>query len=223
VWNNHDTLLVVKLVVAILVIVVLVARYRFHPFIALTIAALGMGLVAPEPPADLIDWFKGGAGDVLGNVGIILALGTMLGALLANSGGAQQIAHTIIARSGGGSRLPWAMALIAMIVGILLFFEIGVVLLIPIIFTVARELAAEGRRVSGSTYLLVGIPALAGLSVPHGLVPWRSRPPRASWPRSWPTTRASTRRCSCSPSAAARSSCRTSTTPASGSSTSTSG
>jgi GntP family gluconate:H+ symporter len=105
-WDSHDTLLVVKLLVAILVIVVLVARYRVHPFIALTIGALGMGLVAPEAPADLIDSFKGGAGDVLGNVGIILALGTMLGALLASSGGAQQIAHTIIARSGGGSRLP---------------------------------------------------------------------------------------------------------------------
>jgi gluconate:H+ symporter, GntP family len=170
-WNSHDTLLVVKLLVAILVIVLLVARYKVHPFIALTIGALGMGLVAPEPPADLIDSFKGGAGDVLGNVGIILALGTMLGALLASSGGAGQIAHTIIARSGGGPRLPWAMALIAMIVGIPLFFEIGVVLLIPVIFTVARELAASGRRVEGSTYLLLGIPALAGLSVLHGLVP----------------------------------------------------
>jgi GntP family gluconate:H+ symporter len=63
------------------------------------------------------------------------------------------------------------MALIALIVGIPLFFEIGVVLLVPIIFTVVRELRDEGREVSGQTYLLLGIPALAGLSVLHGLVP----------------------------------------------------
>jgi GntP family gluconate:H+ symporter len=169
-WNSHDTLLVAKLVVAIAVIVVLVARLKLHPFLALTIGALGLGLVAPESPAKLLDSFKGGAGDTLGNVGIILALGTMLGKLLAESGGANQIARTVI-RHSGHRRLPWAMALIAMIVGIPLFFEIGVVLLVPIIFTVVRELREDGQEVSGRTYLLLGLPALCGLSVLHGLLP----------------------------------------------------
>jgi gluconate:H+ symporter, GntP family len=169
-WNSHDTLLVIKLVVAIGAIVLLVARYKVHPFLALTIGALGLGLVAPEGPADLLDSFKSGAGDTLGNVGIVLALGTMLGKLLAESGGADQIATTVI-RHSGKDKLPWAMALIALIVGIPLFFEIGVVLLVPIIFTVVRELREEGREVNGQTYLLLGIPALAGLSVLHGLVP----------------------------------------------------
>jgi GntP family gluconate:H+ symporter len=169
-WNSHDTLLVVKLVVAIAAIVILVARYKLHPFLALTVGALGLGLAAPEAPADLIDSFKGGAGDTLGNVGIVLALGTMLGKLLSESGGANQIATTVI-RHSGKDRLPWAMALIALIVGIPLFFEIGVVLLVPIIFTVVRELREEGKAVDGQTYLLLGIPALAGLSVLHGLVP----------------------------------------------------
>ncbi|MCW2982850.1 MAG: gluconate permease [Conexibacter sp.] len=169
-WNSHDTLLVIKLVIAIAAIVILVARYKLHPFLALTLGALGLGLAAPEGPADLLDSFKGGAGDTLGNVGIVLALGTMLGKLLAESGGADQIATTVI-RHSGRERLPWAMALIALIVGIPLFFEIGVVLLVPIIFTVVRELRAEGKEVSGQTYLLLGLPALAGLSVLHGLVP----------------------------------------------------
>jgi GntP family gluconate:H+ symporter len=169
-WNHHDTLLVVKLVIAIIAIVVLVARYKLHPFLALTIGALGLGLVAPEGPLDLLDSFKSGAGDTLGNVGIVLALGTMLGKLLAESGGADVIATTVI-RHSGRQRLPWAMALIAMIVGIPLFFEIGVVLLVPIIFTVVRELHEEGRPIDGSTYLLLGLPALCGLSVLHGLVP----------------------------------------------------
>ena len=169
-WNSHDSLLVIKLVVAIAAIVILVARYKLHPFLALTIGALGLGLAAPEAPAELLESFKSGAGDTLGNVGIVLALGTMLGKLLAESGGADQIATTVI-RHSGRDRLPWAMALIAMIVGIPLFFEIGVVLLVPIIFTVVRELRAEGKEVSGQTYLLLGLPALCGLSVLHGLLP----------------------------------------------------
>jgi GntP family gluconate:H+ symporter len=115
----------------------------------------------------------------------------MLGKLLADSGGAQQIAQTVL-RSSGIQRVPWAMALIAMLVGIPLFFEIGVVLLLPIIFTMARQVEAarqaeqrqadEGRgagrgsvavnvSLATSSYLLVGIPALAGLSVLHGLIP----------------------------------------------------
>src|ERR1700754_2527778 len=169
-WRSHDTLLVIKLVIAIVAIVVLVARYKLHPFLALTIGALGLALVAPEAPLDLLDSFKSGAGSTLGNVGIVLALGTMLGKLLAESGGAEQIATTVIHHSGK-NRLPWAMALIAMIVGIPLFFEIGVVLLVPIVFTVVRELHEEGVEIDGRTYLLLGLPALCGLSVLHGLVP----------------------------------------------------
>jgi GntP family gluconate:H+ symporter len=170
-WTGDDTLLVLEAVAAIAVIVLLVAWLKVHPFLALMVAALGLGLVAGLGPVGTVESFKTGAGDTLGNVGIILALGTMLGALLAESGGADQIARTVLDRSGT-DRIPWAMALIAMIVGIPLFFEIGVVLLIPIIFVVSRQLLAEGwdpRR--GNVYLLVGIPALAGLSVLHGLLP----------------------------------------------------
>jgi GntP family gluconate:H+ symporter len=169
-WNHHDTLLIIKLVVAIAAIVILVARFKLHPFLALTLGALGLGLAAPLAPDKLLDSFESGAGSTLGSVGIVLALGTMLGKLLAESGGADQVASTVIHHSGK-DRLPWAMALIAMIVGIPLFFEIGVVLLVPIIFTVVRELHEEGVEIDGRTYLLLGLPALCGLSVLHGLVP----------------------------------------------------
>lgn len=169
-WNHHDTLLIIKLVIAIAVIVILVARFKLHPFLALTIGAIGLGLAAPLGPDKVLTSFEDGAGSTLGNVGIVLALGTMLGKLLAESGGADQVATTVIHRSGR-NRLPWAMALIALIVGIPLFFEIGVVLLVPIIFTVVRELHEEGVEIDGRTYLLLGLPALCGLSVLHGLVP----------------------------------------------------
>jgi GntP family gluconate:H+ symporter len=125
----------------------------------------------------------------------------MLGKLLAESGGANQIATTVL-RGTGPRRVPWAMALIAMIIGIPLFFEVGVVLLLPIIFLMAQQVNArltEARPegpgaqtrvravLGGSTYILVGIPALAGLSVLHGLVP--PHPARSSpSPPSRPTS-----------------------------------
>jgi GntP family gluconate:H+ symporter len=180
VWTQHDTLLVLWALIAIGLVIVLVAKVRLHAFLALMVGALAMGLLSGIGTGGgigvgkLIDSFEGGAGDTLGQVGLLVALGTMLGALLSESGGADQIARTVLGKAGD-ERVPWAMALVAMIVGIPLFFEIGVVLLIPIIFTVARRLQArraeQGLEVSGNTYLLVGIPALAGLSVLHGLVP----------------------------------------------------
>jgi GntP family gluconate:H+ symporter len=179
-WTQGDTFLVLWALVAIVVVILLVAKIRMHPFPALMIGALTMGLLSPIGTdaglgvGKLVDSFEGGAGDTLGQVGLLVALGTMLGSLLSESGGADQIARTVLARAGD-DRVPWAMAIVAMIVGIPLFFEIGVVLLIPIIFTVARRLqqsrVEKGLEVSGNTYLLVGIPALAGLSVLHGLVP----------------------------------------------------
>jgi GntP family gluconate:H+ symporter len=106
--------------------------------------------------------FQDGFGGVLGFVGILLALGTMLGKLMADSGGADQIARTLV-RLFGKDRVHWAMMFSAFLVGIPLFFEIGFVLLIPLVFIVARR--------TGLSIVKIGIPLLAGLSAVHGLVP----------------------------------------------------
>jgi GntP family gluconate:H+ symporter len=148
--------------IGIAVVVVLITQFKVHPFIALILGSGTVGLGAGLATSDVIKQFEGGFGSTLGGVGILVALGTMLGKLLADSGGADRIVDTIVGRASE-RRLPWAMALIAMIVGIPLFFEIGVVLLIPVIFLVARRARTSVVR--------VGIPALAGLSVMHGLVP----------------------------------------------------
>ena len=170
-WDSQDTELVLYALLAIGLVVVLVAWVKVHAFIALLLGALTMGLLAGQDPPKLIESITAGAGDTLGSVGLILALGTMLGKLLAESGGADRLAEAVLDRSGP-KRIPWAMALIAMIVGIPLFFEIGVVLLIPIIFVVARRVQqSAGGESSGNAYLLVGLPALAGLSVLHALLP----------------------------------------------------
>ncbi|MDG6104321.1 gluconate transporter [Dactylosporangium aurantiacum] len=161
-WTSHDTWLVTWTLVAIAVVVVLITRYKIHPFLALILGSAVVGLGAGLAAANVIAEFEKGFGSTLGGVGILVALGTILGKLLADSGGADRVVDTIVGRAGQ-RRLPWAMALIAMIIGLPLFFEVGVVLLIPVIFLVARR--------AGTSIVRVGIPALAGLSVMHGLVP----------------------------------------------------
>src|SRR4051794_41035905 len=161
-WTGHDTSLIVWAIVGIAVVVVLISQFKVHPFIALILGSGITGLGAGLAAANVIKTFELGFGTTLGGVGILVALGTMLGKLLADSGGADRIVETIVNRAGD-RRLPWAMALIAMIIGIPLFFEIGVVLLMPVIFLVAQR--------ARTSVIRVGIPALAGLSVMHGLVP----------------------------------------------------
>ncbi|WP_240686947.1 gluconate:H+ symporter [Amycolatopsis suaedae] len=147
---------------AIALIVVLITKLKLHPFLALILSSGVLGLVAGMPVDKLIKSFSGGVGSTVASVGVLIALGAMLGKLLADSGGAEQIVDTIISRSGRRT-LPWAMALVAALIGLPMFFEIGLVMLIPVVLLVSRR--------TGQPLLLLGIPALAGLSVLHGLVP----------------------------------------------------
>ncbi|GGM95049.1 gluconate:H+ symporter, GntP family protein [Terrabacter tumescens] len=154
--------LVPAALLGIAVLVLLIVRFKLHPFLSLTLGSLTVGAVAGVPMADVLDSFTKGFGSTAAGVGILIALGAMFGKLLADSGGADEIVDTIIGRSGPRT-LPWAMAGVGAIIGLPMFFEIGLVLLMPVIFLVARR--------SGLSLVRVGIPALAGLSAMHGLVP----------------------------------------------------
>ncbi|MGC1332235.1 gluconate:H+ symporter, partial [Pseudomonas sp.] len=157
-----NTYLLLDALITIIGLVLLITKFKVHPFVALTIASGFLGLTSGMPVAKVMASFQNGFGGVLGFVGIVLALGTMLGKLMADSGGADQIAQTLI-RAFGKRNVHWAMMCSAFLVGIPLFFEIGFVLLIPLVFIVARR--------SGVSLVKIGIPLLAGLSVVHGLVP----------------------------------------------------
>ncbi len=146
----------------IAVIVVLITRFKLHPFLGLTLGSLTVGAVAGVAMSDTIDSFTKGFGSTAAGVGTLIALGAMFGKLLADSGGADEIVDTIVGRSSPRT-LPWAMAGVGALIGLPMFFEIGLVLLMPVIFLVARR--------SGLSIIKVGIPALAGLSAMHGLVP----------------------------------------------------
>ncbi|MGW3446325.1 GntT/GntP/DsdX family permease [Streptomyces sp. NPDC001076] len=144
------------------VIVLLITKFKLHAFLALTIGSLALGAFAGAPLDKAITSFTTGLGATVAGVGVLIALGAILGKLLADSGGADQIVDTILARAGGRA-MPWAMVLIASVVGLPLFFEVGIVLLIPVVLMVARR--------GHYSLMRIGIPALAGLSVMHGLVP----------------------------------------------------
>ncbi|MFC7595507.1 GntP family permease [Terrabacter sp. GCM10028922] len=154
--------LVPAALLGIAVLVLLIVRFKLHPFLALTLGSLTVGGVAGVAMSDVLDSYTKGFGSTAAGVGILIALGAMFGKLLADSGGADEIVDTIIGRSSERT-LPWAMAGVGAIIGLPMFFEIGLVLLMPVIFLVARR--------SGLSLVRVGIPALAGLSAMHGLVP----------------------------------------------------
>jgi GntP family gluconate:H+ symporter len=157
-----QTILLLVAIAAVVSMVVLIARFKVNPFIAIFGSSLALALVAGMPPADVVKSFEAGVGGALGHIAIIIALGTMLGKMLAESGGAEQIANTLISLFGV-KNIHWAMMLIGFIVGLPVFFEVGFVLLIPIAFNVARQ--------TGAPLLFVGLPMVAGLSVVHGMIP----------------------------------------------------
>lgn len=152
----------IAVLVGIAVIVVLITVFKLHAFLSLTIGSLALGAVAGAPLDKVITSFTTGLGSTVASVGVLIALGAILGRLLADSGGADQIVDTILAKASARS-MPWAMVLIASIVGLPLFFEIGIVLLIPVVLLVAKR--------GNYSLMRIGIPALAGLSVMHGLIP----------------------------------------------------
>ena len=156
--------LIVAALAGIAVIVVLITVAKLHPFLALIFGAITVGLVAQgwTNLADVFDSFADGFGTTAAGVGILIALGAMFAKLLADSGGADEIVDTIVGHASPRA-LPWAMALVGSIIGLPMFFEIGLVLLMPVIYLVAKR--------SQLSLVTVGIPALAGLSAMHGLVP----------------------------------------------------
>ncbi|MFF8600378.1 GntP family permease [Streptomyces sp. NPDC015232] len=152
----------IAVLAGIAVIVLLITKFKLHAFLALTIGSLALGAFAGAPLADAIKSFTTGLGSTVAGVGVLIALGAILGKLLADSGGADQIVDTILAKASGRA-MPWAMVLIASVIGLPLFFEVGIVLLIPVVLMVAKR--------GNYSLMRIGIPALAGLSVMHGLIP----------------------------------------------------
>jgi len=160
--DTHGAFLLIAALVAVVALIVLIARFKINPFIVLMTISLALAAVSGMPIQGIVKSFETGVGNTLGHIAIIVALGTMLGKMMAESGGADRIAHTLI-DVFGEKHLTWAMVVVGFIVGLPVFFEVGFVLLVPIAFNVARR--------TGASLITVGLPMVAGLSVVHGLVP----------------------------------------------------
>ncbi|MFM0484360.1 GntP family permease [Paraburkholderia strydomiana] len=158
----HGSTLLVFGAIAIALLILLITRYKVYPFLVLIIVSLLLGLASGMPMATIVKSFETGNGNTLGHIAVVVGLGTMLGKMMAESGGAERIATTLI-NWFGEKNIHWAMMVVAIIVGLPVFFEVGFVLLIPIAFNVAKR--------TNKSLLLVGLPMVAGLSVVHGLIP----------------------------------------------------
>ncbi|MEZ5088452.1 MAG: gluconate:H+ symporter [Micropruina sp.] len=157
-----DSQLIISALAGFAVIIILITWLKMNPFLALTIGALGVGVAGGLEPTHAVESFAKGFGATMGSVGVLIGLGAMFGKLLADSGGADGIVDTLVDRSSP-RMLPWTMALVGAVIGLPMFFEIGLVLLMPVIILVARR--------SGLPLMKIAIPTLAGLSAMHGLVP----------------------------------------------------
>ena len=171
-WNNlpvtpaaatpHDWFLLACAAGTVLLLLLLIAKLRLHPSLALCVAALGLGVASGMPLRQVPLSFTGGVGNLLGHIAIVLGLGAVLGRLLASSGGAASLGEFLVGNCGPKG-LPWALMGMGILVGMPVFFEVGLVLLMPIV--------AEAARRSGKPAILVGMPLLAGLSIVHGTLP----------------------------------------------------
>lgn len=160
--DPHSIFLLVAALASVIGLILLIAVFKLNPFISIFLASLSLAVATKMSLETVIRSFEAGVGTTLGHIVIVVALGTMLGKMMAESGAADKIAYTLI-YVFGPKRTHWAMAVIGLVIGLPVFFEVGFVLLIPIAFTVARR--------TRTSLLLVGLPMIAGLSVVHGMVP----------------------------------------------------
>ncbi|WFA88001.1 MULTISPECIES: GntP family permease [Paenibacillus] len=159
---SHDASLLLYALISILGLILLIAKFKMNPFVALIVGAVFMGLISGMPFTDIVKSYQEGVASVLGFIAIVLGLGTMLGKLMAESGGAERIAQTLV-RVFGEKNVHWAMMVVALICGIPVFIQVGIVLLFPLVFVIAKH--------TGTSLIKIGLSLVAGLAVVHSLIP----------------------------------------------------
>ncbi|MFD1337307.1 gluconate:H+ symporter [Oceanobacillus iheyensis] len=147
---------------AVVLLLLLIMKWNLNTFISLIIVSFLTALALGMPLGEIVTSIEGGLGGTLGDIALIFGFGAILGKLVADAGGAQRIALTLIHKFGE-KRIQWAVVIASFIIGVALFFEVGLVLLIPIIYQIAKEIKIP--------LLYLGLPMTAALSVTHGFLP----------------------------------------------------
>jgi len=148
---------------AIALILILVIKFKVHAFLTLVLVSLVTAFATGLPPGALVNTLVSSFGSTLGSVALLIGLGAMLGKMVEHSGGARVLADRLV-EVFGEKRAPFALGLASLIMGFPIFFDAGLIVMLPIIFAVAR-------RMGGTNVLLYGIPAAAAFSVMHVFVP----------------------------------------------------
>lgn len=168
--THSPTYLLVVLGCSIALLVFLINwRTKMHPFLALTTVSFVAAIAAGMPYAEVPHLLIKGAGGSLGHTGLVVFFGAMLGRLLADSGAVGRLADLVIEHSSPKTA-PWVMTAVAFLIGIPMFFEVGLVVLMPVIYAVALRLEVAAGRPK-TWYLRILIPAIAALSCLHGMLP----------------------------------------------------
>ena len=154
--------LMIAAAVGIVVLLVLIIKFKLHPVLSMMISAIIIGAGAGMPLTMISDTVEKGVGKTLQGIALLVGLGSMFGGILEVSGGAQRIAETLIGKFGQ-KKAGWALGLTGLVIGTTVFFEAGVVVLIPLVFSVAKQ--------TRKSTLYYAIPLLSGLASGYAFVP----------------------------------------------------
>jgi gluconate transporter len=168
---SHGTYLILLTVASIVLLLILILAVKLHAFLSLLLASMAMGLAAGMAPEKVLKSIQGGFGDALGFIAVVVGLGAMIGRFIEQSGGGIALADWLLARFGK-DRAAWAMLVAAFLVGLPIFFEVGFIILVPLVWSLARE--------TKRSLLFYGIPMAAALTITHSLVPPHPAPAAAS-------------------------------------------
>jgi GntP family gluconate:H+ symporter len=170
-WLQHDTAgLLTLAAVSVAVLLLLIIKLKLEPFVALIVVGVAVALVAGLPVTKLVgtpiksadSLLETGFGSILGHIAPIIGLGTVLGAIMERSGGAD-VLTTRLLKLFGPKGAPLAMGLTGLILGIPVFFDIGIFVLAPLVYVAAKR--------GGRSLVLYALPMLAGLSMTHAFLP----------------------------------------------------
>ena len=162
VFVANPTRLLIAAAVGIVVLLLLIIKFKLHPVISMMIAAIIIGVGAGMPLTMISDTVEKGVGKTLQGIALLVGLGSMFGGILELSGGAQRIAQTLIDKLGQ-KKAGVALGITGLVIGTTVFFEAGVVVLIPLAFSVAKQ--------TKKSTLYYAIPLLAGLASGYAFVP----------------------------------------------------
>lgn len=156
------TRLVIAAVLGLILLLVLIIKFKVQAMVSILVGAIAIGLLAGMPLADIIDSVNQGIGNTLKGIALLVGLGSMFGAILEESGGAQSLAVTLV-RKFGDEKAAWALGLTGLVIAMPVFFDAGLIILIPLAFSLAKR--------TGRSSLYYVIPLLAGLAVGHAFIP----------------------------------------------------